>query len=300
MLNAALIVYYLIAMGLIAYAYWARHQSYMFLSLMFVMVLIPFAGIFIVWIAVAPYKQHLDNQITSFTEITELSGFTNEGLMSVNVNKESNVIPLEDALTVNDHRTRRRAVLDVLKEESVDMIPLLTKAVQNEDTETSHYAVAAIMELKRVMMSELQKQSVLYELHPHDPDQLSAISAVLKYYLGAGLMDQRLERRYRNLHGEVLDSLVSIETCEEVHYVDKVECEMMLGRYDKAREASERFLEKYPSSESAYYVQLKLWYRIRSGLRFNQTMELLKQSPIKISQRTLELIRYWQMGEQHV
>jgi hypothetical protein len=95
---------------------------------------------------------------------------------------------------------------------------------------------------------------------------------------------------------DVLDCLIEMETAGEDHFAAKIDSEMKLARYDRARDACELFLKRYPDSEDAYYLQLKLWYATRSSAQFVATMEALKKSKIKVSHRTLNLIRYWNAG----
>lgn len=298
MLEYALAAYYLIVLVYTFYAVQARCGQR--IALAAAAALLPFAGLLLALIAAWARSRQPDAGSERFEEAVGVNDAYQNTLFNIDITKEMNVIPLEEALVVNDHRTRRRIVLDALKDDSIDMVPLLNKATQNDDTETSHYAVAAILELKRNMLSELQKISVAYENSPADTGTLKDASAVLKHYLGSGLMDRRMERTYRRMQADVLGSLIEIDACSEQQFEDKVECELILERFDKARASSAAFLEKFPESEAAYYMQLKLWYRIRSAARFTATLEALKRSPIKVSQRTLQLIRYWNMGAHHV
>ncbi|CAH1218009.1 hypothetical protein PAECIP111893_04346 [Paenibacillus plantiphilus] len=298
MLEYALMAYYLLTSAYILYAIQNRSSQHIILAV--VAALLPFLGLLLALIAACAMSRQPHSDTERFVEAMGANESYRNTLVNIDVAKELNVIPLEEALVVNDHRTRRRIVLDALKDDSIAMIPLLNKATRNDDTETSHYAVAAIMELKRIMLAELQKISVAYENNPSDVRTLEETAAVLKHYLNSDLMDRRMERTYRRLQADVLGGLIEMDACSEEQFEDKVECELILERFDKARDSSIAFLEKFPESEAAYYVQLKLWYRLRSAARFTTTLEALKQSPIQVSQRTLQLIRYWNKGAHHV
>jgi hypothetical protein len=256
---------------------------------------IPVAGLALAVAAFAAAHWRVNLREERFADVLGvISG--GELLNPVDVAKEANTIPIEDALGMNDHHVRRRVVLDALKMDALDLAPLLAKAAQNEDTETSHYAVAAIMEMKRKMLAQLQKHVVAFEKRPDDRDTAAKTASILSYYLDSGLMDMRMERTYRRLMIDVLDCLIEMETAGEDHFAAKIDSEMKLARYDRARDACELFLKRYPDSEDAYYLQLKLWYATRSSAQFVATMEALKKSKIKVSHRTLNLIRYWNAG----
>ena len=96
-----------------------------------------------------------------------------EAKLSVNKAAELNVVPIEEALLINDYSTRRQVLIDVLKMDAFRYIDALKSAVINEDTETSHYAVTAISEEKRKLTILLQKLAVEYEHNRHDSESVS-------------------------------------------------------------------------------------------------------------------------------
>lgn len=73
------------------------------------------------------------------------------------------VIPLEEAMTINDAETRRKLMLDILHQNPQEYIELLQKARLDEDIEVTHYASTAIMEMQRDFELSLQKAEREYE-----------------------------------------------------------------------------------------------------------------------------------------
>ncbi|WP_051968108.1 hypothetical protein [Brevibacillus thermoruber] len=258
--------------------------------------LIPFAGLPLAFIAGRAAAKSASADPDRFADVVGLKADPAGILVKVDLEKETSIVPIEEALVLNDHATRRRIVMDALKEESLDLVGFLAKAARNEDSETAHYAVTAILEMKRGMMAELQRWSVERERHPDDPSVLAGYADALKRYLGSGLMDAEMERTYRLLQADVLERLIREEDCGEEAFADKVECELVLRRYDRAEAASERFLQAYPQSETAYYTALKLYYTLRAGRKFHETLNRLKQSSVTVSYPTLQIIRYWSRG----
>ena len=62
---------------------------------------------------------------------------------------EKEFVPLEEALIISDVQDKRRALLNVLKADVSNNMKSLVKALDNEDSETAHYAASALMDVCR-------------------------------------------------------------------------------------------------------------------------------------------------------
>lgn len=115
----------------------------------------------------------------------------------VEVEKELDVIPVEEALVMNEHADRRKVMIDLLKLDAMQHIDLLQKAVSNEDSETSHYAVSAIVEVKRNLTLAMQRLSVQYEADKSNLDVLRAYAEVVDGYARSGFLDGQTLKNYK-------------------------------------------------------------------------------------------------------
>jgi len=210
--------------------------------------------------------------------------------------KELNVLSIEEALLVSEHNTRRKVMIDVLKQDAINYLEILQTAVSNEDTETSHYAVSAIMEVKRKLTLSLQELSVQYENNKDDEHLLSAYAEVLKGYLRSGFLDERTLRKYKFIYVGVLERYTELSENAEQAFVDKIDMELELESYAAAEQTCRLFEERYPLSESVYLCYLKIYYTIKSSEKLYHTLEELKKSPIKLSNHALMLVRFWSEG----
>ncbi|UVI31256.1 hypothetical protein [Paenibacillus spongiae] len=210
--------------------------------------------------------------------------------------KELNVLSIEEALLVSEHSTRRKVMIDVLKQDAINYLEILQTAVSNEDTETSHYAVSAIMEVKRKLTLSLQELSVQYENNKEDVHVLSAYADVLKGYLRSGFLDDRTLRKYKFIYLGVLERYTGIaeNACEA--FVDKVDLELELKRYAEAEETCRVFEQRYSHIEEVYLCYLKVYFTIKSAEKLQHTFSKLKKSPLKLSNHALTLVRFWSEG----
>ncbi|MGO4374211.1 hypothetical protein AB4Z21_26310, partial [Paenibacillus sp. MCAF20] len=220
-----------------------------------------------------------------------------EGIYSkVEAERELDVIPIEDALLVSEHGVRRKVMIDVLKQDSMRHMELLQEAVSNEDTETSHYAVSAIMEIKRKLALSLQELSVQYETDKQDEHLLLAYIGVLKSFMKSGFLDERTLRQYKFTYLSVLQSLLEVSPNTEFAYPEKVNTELELELYVEAEETGHLYASNFPQSEEAYLTLMKVYFSTKSSDKLQDTLNSLKKSPLNLSNRALTLVRFWSEG----
>jgi len=210
--------------------------------------------------------------------------------------RELDVVPIEDALVVSQHKDRRQVLIDVLKQDTIQYIEILQQAISNEDTETSHYAVSAIMELKRKLLISLQELEVRYEQEQHNPEVAKAYIEVLAIYLKSGFLDERTMRKYQYTYLSVLTHAYQQGEKEEWLFAAKLDIEIELGIYSDAEQTALQYVEHYPLSEQAYLSLLRVYFVIRSYQKLQQTLERLKSSPIRLTNQGLMMVRFWSRG----
>ncbi|MEF2966823.1 hypothetical protein V3851_13355 [Paenibacillus sp. M1] len=216
--------------------------------------------------------------------------------MRLDTAEELSVLPVEEALLVNEHRDRRAVMINVLKQDAMQYMDILKKAVSNEDSETSHYAVSAVMEIKRKLTLSMQEIAVQYEDNRQDAAVLRSYGEVLKQYMKSGFLDERTLRNYKYTYLKLLDELIALAPDSEFAYPEKMETELEMGLLRDAEDTAKVYLERYPRSEEAYLGLLKVYYSMRSYDQVQTTLDALKRSPLILSNRALTVVRYWSGG----
>lgn len=210
--------------------------------------------------------------------------------------KDLNVLSVEEALLVNEHAERRRVMLDVLKQDAMTYMDVLQKAVSNEDSETSHYAVSIVMEVKRKLTLSMQELSVQYESNRDDANLLETYAIVIRDYMRSGFLDERTLRKYKYTYVSVLEDLIRVSPQTEFAYEEKVKTELELGSYTEAEQTSRIYLERFPEREEAYLLLIQVYYYMKSHQRLIETIDLLKKSPIRLSHDAITSVRFWSEG----
>ncbi|WP_156934115.1 hypothetical protein [Paenibacillus zanthoxyli] len=210
--------------------------------------------------------------------------------------KELNIVPLEEALLVNDLTSRRRTMIDLLKQDATEYLEVLRMAVGNEDTETSHYAVSAVVEIKRKLNHALQEFAVRYETSRDDAHFLASYAEVLQNYMRSGFLDGSTLLQLKASLADVLQHWTEADPHAFEAHEQKMRIELELGNYLSAEQAAVLMMERFPYREESYLAQMNLSFTLRSPQRFDQALQALKQSPVRLSNDALKLVRFWSEG----
>lgn len=213
----------------------------------------------------------------------------------LDIEKDINIVPLEETLIINDTKEKRRQLIEVLKKDSSEYIDMLKIAVRDNDVETSHYAAAAIAEIKRNLDFKLQSFSVEFEKNKSDIKLLKGYADVLEEYIDSGLIDDFNKRKIAIIYIEVLEYLIENYNEREDYYNKLIKVLFEADELEKAEKYCKDFLENY-GTEDAFLASLKYYYRLRDKEKFEKTFKRLLNSPIKLSNKGLNIVRFWLEG----
>jgi len=208
--------------------------------------------------------------------------------------KEINTVPLEDSLNFSDNKSKRAYLIYILKKGFASHIKGLQKALKSQDTETSHYAASALMEIKKQFEILLANA---YEKYKNNKDDISVIQEyvnTLKKYLKSGLADKVVYYNYLEKYSATLSELLSRHMTNEIYFVDKINCDIELGDYKSAEDFSKRFFEYFPNSEKPYLALMKFYYLSRDIKSFTNISKVLKNKKIGLTEYGESVIKFWE------
>ncbi|MBC8062765.1 MAG: hypothetical protein H7Y18_19205 [Clostridiaceae bacterium] len=170
----------------------------------------------LVWFPVDKNKESI------FKEEKE-SSYISLVLRKSEIGKWKSIIPIEDALVLNDEEIKRNIMIDTLKGDAYKYLGFLKKALGDEDTETSHYAATAVMEVKRKLTLDIHRLGSKYDLENHkDPIINEAYAMALKKYTESGLLDKRAYTKYMRIYLKVLENIIDTKNAKEIYYEEKM------------------------------------------------------------------------------
>lgn len=210
--------------------------------------------------------------------------------------RKTDIIPLEDALLMNDTAIKRKQLLNIAKDDILPFIDSLHLALEDEDSETSHYAATAITNIKKKLDVELQKKEVEYEQDKDNLDYTKEYYSILDTYLRSKLMDFSERKIKLYTYIEILKKLIDNDAGDE-YYTKIIDAFYESNSLNDVERYCLDFLEKY-NNETAFLSCLKYYYITKNKERFDEVLAQLRSSAIKLSNGGINIIRFWLGGSQ--
>ena len=214
---------------------------------------------------------------------------------------ERNIIPLEEALLVNEKKDLRSVFVNVMREDIRNSLASITLALDSEDSETSHYAAAVLSDELNKFRIFVQKQlTQIREKKDSDTEDEEILVDYMDSILKQHVFSDHEQKKYVNEMAEAAEQLYEKDasriTLERYEAVCLRTLEMK--DYGVAETWCRRMEEQYPDELSAYTCRLKLYFARQDREAFFQTLDALKKSDVVIDRETLELIRIFSTRRQ--
>lgn len=216
-----------------------------------------------------------------------------QALSKIEKQHELNSISIEEALLVNDVSIRRKVLIDVLKEDAMQYIDVLKIAVINDDTETSHYAVTAVVEVKRKLTLLMQKLEVEYHQNQSNSEIVKAYAHIIQEYLQSGFLDTHSKEKYQVQYIVLMAQIINNGDATAETFIEKFQMELAVQDLLAAEDTMQLFKQRYPKNEHAYISAMKLYYETHAIERLFMELQALKAAPITFSNETMNYVRYW-------
>ena len=293
-----LIILYLLLCGFYAYhlAWKTGSRQRGFFS--FVMGIgFPGVGFLFLWFCDVMMEKNKEKDFSEFYVNKEYSRDNLRYLQKPDKKKEMNQVSMKEALRINSFEYRRNMIMQLLNEEdTLQYLDVLQDSLDNEDTETSHYASTVIMELQRKMQEELTKREILFEKNPDDISSAREWENILYRVLDSNLYDELNKKRFMVKYDRVSDRLLRQEKPEELCFGHRIDILFMKEDYTTAQEYCTRYLDLYPESEDAVLYQIKLFVWAKDADGLHSFMASLSDRPVVLTQKTLKYIRAFREG----
>lgn len=214
--------------------------------------------------------------------------------MKADEEREMNVIPLEEAIAVNDRKSLRTAMLNVLKGEIKDSLSAISLALETKDSESSHYAASVLSHELNEFRIEVQK--LYLNIREEKDDQTEYEDMMINYtdkILRQKVFTPLEQDRFVKMMIEAAESFYAKNPSGMTQQQYEGVCLRLLEikDYRNSEKWCMRLAEQYPDELSSYTCKLKLYFTIRNRDAFFETLDALKKSDVVIDHETLELIR---------
>lgn len=209
---------------------------------------------------------------------------------------DAGVIPLEEALIVNDPADRRRLMLSMLTEEPDAYLAQLQAAKLNDDVEVAHYAATAVAQISKESDLKLQQLERAFKTDPSSHN-LDAYCDFLGAYLDSGLAEGRVAQIQRQQYARLL-----ARRCErEDGPALRIRYAMALadaGVIDKAEDVASQLVIDAPDEQDVWMLSLRLAVMRRDGDEVHRVIEAIDKQHVYLSAANREELAFWRNGEE--
>lgn len=218
-----------------------------------------------------------------------------ELLKPIDVSDEINKVPMVEALQMGDYAYRRKMVVDTLKEEDTAVyLDVLREALLNEDSETSHYASAIIMDIQGKLQDALFRKEVAFYENTDDTDAAYAYERELYRVIKSGIYDRRGLTKYYTKYKVVSDRILKEKNVTESCYHNRIDIDFATEDTVHAQFMCDLYKKEFPSSEDMVVDNIKLCIKMQDRERLDRFLDELKNLPVLLTSYSLQYVRFFE------
>lgn len=215
-----------------------------------------------------------------------------DGNMELKPEEQQMVVPLEEALLLNENSVRRTLIMDILIGQPDEYLSVLNQARLNEDTEVVHYAVTAVTELTKQYDLRLQKLEAEYAEHPDEQEVLDRYIAFLEEYIDKEIAQGQYLLIQRNQIIRILKRRLEMGRNKELYRL-LVDNEMELKLFSDAGEALGQMESYWPEDEQTWLLKLKYYVMQAQGEKVQELIHLIDQKHIYMTAEGEKTVDFW-------
>lgn len=261
-----------------------------------VIVLVPLWGPLLVLLLCARSRAFGDASCASALESLRLKDDMRRGVLVQGRETDAGVVPLEEALIVNDPADRRRLMLSMLTEDPSAYLAQLQAAKLNDDVEVAHYAATAVAQISKESDLKLQQLERAFKADP-SAQNLDEYCDYLGTYLDSGLAEGRVEQIQRQQYVRLLARRCEREDgpALRIRYATAL---ADVSELDEAEAVTTQLVADAPDEQEAWMLCLRLAVMRRDGEAVQQVIDAIDNQHVYLSAENREKLAFWRDGEE--
>lgn len=261
-----------------------------------VMVLVPLWGPLLVVLLIARSAVFGGDLKDATLEALRINDDMHRSMLVQGREGDDGVVPLEEALIVNDPGDRRRLMLSMLTEDPDAYLAQLQAAKLNDDVEVAHYAATAVAQISKESDLKLQQLERAFKTDP-SAQNLNAYCDYLGTYLASGLAEGRVAQIQRQQYARLLARRCEREDglALRVRYATAL---ADAGEVDEAEDVAERLVADAPDEQDVWMLCLRLAVLRRDGEMVRRVIDAVDKQHVYLSAENREKLAFWREGEE--
>lgn len=213
--------------------------------------------------------------------------------------EELNVVPVEDAMAINENKEKRALLLRQLKKDINENYRVLLAAENDEDSESVHYVAATKMEVYNTLHKRWLEGYKAYEKDKTEGQNYRNACDALKKLIESQVLSGRELKMYKSKYCGLIEEQEQVDKSAicNTDYETYLICLVELGRFDDAEQLWGEKRE-FVKSENSYMKMTEMYYQRKEKEKFSNCIaELKKDRQVRLSAQGLERLRYWMQRE---
>lgn len=260
-----------------------------------VVLLLPVAGIIFFMLAgllnrILKETEDIENTYQEYIKDKDYIHYVED----IDFQREINILPLGDSLILGTRQQRRLFLVQLLKKDYSRYIKGLQKAVNNEDSEISHYAGAALIEIKKQFEKLIHSADEEYKKNSNDVSAIKNNIDTIKKYINSGLSDEIEKKEFAISLSRLLEKYLEKDQSAKQYFMDKIKLDLELENYDYAEEYCKKFCRYFPDEQEAYFMLLKFFYSTHNLKSLKKVSNFINNKQFNLSKRNRQMLDYWE------
>lgn len=219
-------------------------------------------------------------------------------LHHIDRDRHEQVIPIQEALRINDAATRRNLILEIIRQDPKDYIQQLKEACSDPDLEVSHYASTAMMEIQREFELSTQKAEAEHAKDPDTPAKLIHAIQCMQTYIDSGLINLSVMPAYRHRLAILLNKQIKVSPEDMGIQLKAVDNYLALENLTEAKALSDAAVQRWPNREQVWLTQMKVCYAMHDADGIRDTIEEIRRRNVYLTQEGRRILQFWQNNQE--
>lgn len=209
---------------------------------------------------------------------------------------DAGVVPLEEALIVNDPAYRRRLMLSLLTEEPDAYLAQLQAAKLNDDVEVAHYAATAVAQISKESDLKLQQLERAFKTDPSAQNLNDTAIFLVNTWARAWPRGAWLRFSANSTRACLRVAAEREDTLElRIRYATAL---ADVGQIDEAQAVTDQLVLDVPDEQEVWMLCLRLAVMRRDGDEVHRVIDAIDKQHVYLSADNREKLAFWRDGEE--
>lgn len=219
---------------------------------------------------------------------------TQKNILAEEDQEHRNVAPINEILAMNDSKTRRSVIMDVLYDDPGGYVEQLQEASVNDDTEVVHYAVTALIELQKEFEQKLLKLERKRKHEPDNQEYREEYFYLVEQYVESGLSEESSLKAYLRIYSGLLEEELQKKGESFSLYRKKARADLKQKEYDSAYQSIRKLIEGWPDRETGYLEQMEYYAALKDRDGIKKTIKEIRDGEVHLSPAGRAAVGFWQ------